>query len=177
MVEHGLFDYLVCSPQERLRDGEAERLGGLEIDDELECRPLLDRKIPWLRSLQDLVHIDRDTTVVSGAAVTVSQQASGLHPVLEAEYRRKMPFRCEACNASGLTGGEGVLEHDHRGSVLARRLLELRLELVGISHPEGLKLEPECACSCFRLSVLVRLQWAADIPEDGDASKAWYEFL
>jgi hypothetical protein len=38
----------------RWRNGEAERLGGLEVDDELELRSLLDGKIAGLCASQDL---------------------------------------------------------------------------------------------------------------------------
>jgi hypothetical protein len=34
------FNELICPPQQRRRDGEAERLGGFEVDDELEFRGL-----------------------------------------------------------------------------------------------------------------------------------------
>ena len=46
-------------------DSEAERPGGLEVDDEFECGRLLDRKISRLSSLQDAVDI------ASGAAKDV----------------------------------------------------------------------------------------------------------
>jgi hypothetical protein len=32
LVEHALLDDLVCPQQHRLRNGESERLGGLEVD-------------------------------------------------------------------------------------------------------------------------------------------------
>jgi hypothetical protein len=41
-VEHGLLDDLVRSPQHRRRDREAERLRGLEVNDQLELGGLLD---------------------------------------------------------------------------------------------------------------------------------------
>jgi hypothetical protein len=41
--------------QRRRRDGEAERLGGLEVDDELELGRLLDGEIGGLCALEDLV--------------------------------------------------------------------------------------------------------------------------
>src|SRR5215467_6250545 len=41
-------DHLICPRQERLRDRQAERLSGLEVDDQLELRRLLDEEIPRL---------------------------------------------------------------------------------------------------------------------------------
>ena len=40
-----LFDHLIRPRQQRRRDREAEGLGGLEVDDQLELRGLFDRKI------------------------------------------------------------------------------------------------------------------------------------
>src|SRR5882672_5674736 len=47
------FDDLVGAGEDRWRDGEAERLGGLEIDHQLEGRRLLDREIGGLGALED----------------------------------------------------------------------------------------------------------------------------
>ena len=52
-----LFDQLVGAQEEGLRDRQPERLGGLEIDDQLELRRLLDRKIGRLGTLQDSVDV------------------------------------------------------------------------------------------------------------------------
>src|SRR5881628_887952 len=48
-------DNLVRPQQHRLRDGQAERLGGLQIDDQLELRGLLDRQVRRLRALEDFI--------------------------------------------------------------------------------------------------------------------------
>jgi hypothetical protein len=48
LVEHALLDDLVRPQQERLRDRQAERLGGLEVDDQLELRGLLDGEVGGL---------------------------------------------------------------------------------------------------------------------------------
>jgi hypothetical protein len=45
--EGQLFDHLVGAGEERWRHNEAERSGGLEVDDKLEPRRLLDRQIRW----------------------------------------------------------------------------------------------------------------------------------
>jgi hypothetical protein len=42
-----LLDHLVGSDEQSLRNGEAERFGGLEIDHWLECCRLLYRKFAW----------------------------------------------------------------------------------------------------------------------------------
>src|SRR5215813_11754342 len=53
-----LFDDLVRSQQERRRDGEAEGLGGLQVDDESKLGWLLYRQISGLRALENLVHVN-----------------------------------------------------------------------------------------------------------------------
>src|SRR5512132_2329657 len=47
---------LIRPPQQRWRDGQAEGFGGLEVDDKLELRWLLDRQIAWLGALEDFVN-------------------------------------------------------------------------------------------------------------------------
>ena len=50
-------DHLIRPIQHRLRDRQADLLGRLEIDHQLELRRLLDRQIGRLGSLQDFVHV------------------------------------------------------------------------------------------------------------------------
>src|SRR5215471_2294234 len=57
-----LLNNLIGPQQQRLRDGEAKRLGGLEIDNQLELGGLLDGEIGRLRAFQNLVHVDRRAT-------------------------------------------------------------------------------------------------------------------
>src|SRR5262245_56961839 len=48
-----LFDDLVGPPQHRLRNGQPESLGGLQIDHQLKLRGLLDGKLRRLGTLED----------------------------------------------------------------------------------------------------------------------------
>src|SRR6202047_1339045 len=51
-----LFDHLVGAQKEGLRNVEAERFGGRQVDDQLELGRLLDRNVGGLRPLEDLVN-------------------------------------------------------------------------------------------------------------------------
>jgi hypothetical protein len=54
-----LLDDLVSAGEQRWRDSEAERIGGFEVDHQLELGWLLDRQVGGFRAFQDLVDEDR----------------------------------------------------------------------------------------------------------------------
>jgi hypothetical protein len=78
------FDDFVGADEDRLWHGEAERLGGLEIDNQLECGRLLDRQIGALGVLENLPGVDADLTVDRNEARPVvirpPAAASSRHP-------------------------------------------------------------------------------------------------
>src|SRR5215831_4582539 len=51
-----LLDHLIRPRQRRRRDRQAESLGGLEVDDQLELGWLLDGQVSGLRALEDPIH-------------------------------------------------------------------------------------------------------------------------
>jgi hypothetical protein len=50
-------DHLVGRGQQRFRDREAERFGGLEVDHKFQLSWLLDWQVGWLFTLEDAVDI------------------------------------------------------------------------------------------------------------------------
>src|SRR5262249_204796 len=73
---HGLLNDLI-RPQQRRRDREAERFGGLEVDDELELCGLFDGQIGWLGALENLVDVRRSAPKEIRNVRSIGHQASG----------------------------------------------------------------------------------------------------
>src|SRR5437667_1696388 len=74
---HNSFDDLVGAGEDRWWDRQAERRGGLEIDDQLEFRRLLDRQIGWLGALEDLPRVNALLAIGGRQARSVAEQAAG----------------------------------------------------------------------------------------------------
>src|SRR5215475_11961129 len=74
-----LLDHLVCPRQQRGRDGEAEGLGGLEVDDQLQPCGLLDREIGRVGALEDPIDIGGDPPEQGGRVAAIRHQATLFH--------------------------------------------------------------------------------------------------
>src|SRR5687767_3837148 len=71
-----LLDQLVRPQEQRPRKFQAERLRGLEVDDQLEARGLIDRQICGLRALQNLVDVPCRRSNRVGVVGPVGHQAA-----------------------------------------------------------------------------------------------------
>src|SRR5713226_4559923 len=72
----GLFDHLVGALLKMQRHVEAELLGGLEIDHQLELDRGLNGKLARLRALEDAIGIGRRAPKIVGLVSSVGQQAA-----------------------------------------------------------------------------------------------------
>ena len=73
-----LFDHLGCARKYRWRDGESEGLCDVEIDDELELRWLLYRKIGRLSPFEDSIHIGSGAPIKLGGLDRESHEPVGI---------------------------------------------------------------------------------------------------
>src|SRR5215470_3213535 len=93
-----LLDHLISAGQERRRNGQAERLGSLEVDHQLEFPRLLHRQVARLSALQNSVDIDGGTPPYMRAIWTIAQQASPLHPESVRIHSWQLCLRCQRDN-------------------------------------------------------------------------------
>src|SRR5262245_38740281 len=83
-----LFDHLVGAGEQRRRRLDAERLSGVEVDDQLDFRGLLDRQIAGLLAAQNAIDIGGGATNGVYRVGPVGDQAAVSGKVRQPIYRR-----------------------------------------------------------------------------------------
>ena len=76
-----LLDRLIRTREQGRRDGETERLRGFEVDNELVLGRRLHRKIGWLLSLENSIHVASRLPVLLDEVRSVSNEAAGRNDV------------------------------------------------------------------------------------------------
>jgi len=74
------FDHLVGAAEQRERHGEPERLGGPQVNDQLDFRELLDRQVRRPLALQNSAGVDAGRAVsvqTASTDISVAHQAAG----------------------------------------------------------------------------------------------------
>src|SRR5437773_1737657 len=98
---------MISSPnrQERIRDGEADRFGGLEIDDQLEPDRDFDRQIGWARALEAAKQRDELAALHSITSSAAACSVSGtVRPSACAVLRLITSSNCVGCR-TGISAG------------------------------------------------------------------------
>src|ERR1035441_5754424 len=90
-----LFDHLVGDGEHARRYGEAERLSGRAVDDELEFGRLQHRQVGGFRALEDAAGIDADLMKRIREVGSVAHQSTGLNIITNRISRRNSFARCQ----------------------------------------------------------------------------------
>src|SRR5207247_9675913 len=93
-----LFNHLVGNSKHAWGNRQAERLGGLEVDDELELAGLLHWQIRRLGTFQYFVHITGSTPIQVRIVRSVGHLATGRSMLSEPIHSRQTAFVCEVCD-------------------------------------------------------------------------------
>src|SRR6267142_5391789 len=81
-------DHLIRPPQQRRRDCQPERLGGLEVDHQLELRGLLDGQVAGLGTLENLAYVGRGAPPHIRNLRAIGHKAPSIDKIPEWEHCR-----------------------------------------------------------------------------------------
>src|SRR5262249_57991546 len=107
-------DHLVGERQQPVWNLEAERLGGLEVEDKLQCCWSHDRQFGGLRAPDDLPGIDADLTVDVAQARPIAHQPTGTDELAPFICYRQAIFGRQSHDAVTAGPGEGRASAEQR---------------------------------------------------------------
>src|SRR6516165_9584762 len=81
------FDHLVGAQQKSRRYIEVDRLGGLEVEDRLELRRLLDWQVAGFSAFENFVHVSGSATKHVRKVYGIGYQAAGYRELAESDRR------------------------------------------------------------------------------------------
>jgi len=111
-----LTQYLVRSEQQRWRDRQTERLGGLDVDHQLELYRSLDGQIVRCRTLEDAIGIARRACNIIEEVIPVRQQPAHFNEVAKRLDRRK-PVASRQCRYLCTLGDQERIRHDDKTTI------------------------------------------------------------
>src|ERR1700738_4318724 len=170
-IAQELLDHLVGDREEPRRKGQAERLGGLEVDSELELGWLLHRQVRGLGALEDLVNVAGGTPKQVNKIYPVGHEAAGCHKFPKSMNRRQLVRGREICNELPISERERVFDRNQSVRSLPSCSFECAIEVVRASNLQGVDLYRQGLTRCPRFFEDKRGIRIGRIPKDGDASK------
>jgi hypothetical protein len=126
-----------------LRDGEAERLGGFEIDDQLDLHRLLDWQIGGAGTFEDFAGVDASQARSVGKVGSVAHKAAGRGELAPCVNRRHRVTGRESYDLSATASQERIAGDDKRARSKLDKLRESSVDLAGAARRQDMQLRPE----------------------------------
>src|SRR5215470_15841405 len=100
MLDAPLLDHLIGPCQQRRRNGQAQSLRGLEVDDEFESSRLLNRKVSGLDAFENFVDVTSSAPPIIYEARPIGHESPGVRAfAIQVNSWEHVIFR-EGCNLS-----------------------------------------------------------------------------
>src|SRR5262249_16551813 len=129
-----LFNDLVRLSGEVGRHFDAERLGGLEVDDELKFGGLNYRQVPWFLALENPPGIDAGLTIALADVGTIAYQAAGQRVFTLVGHRGDSVSRRQSDYSIALTVEERIRADQHRSGLQLHRTCKCRIDFALITR-------------------------------------------
>jgi hypothetical protein len=135
-----LLDHLIRPLQEGGRDGQAERLRSLEVDDQLELLGLLDGQVGGIGAPDNPVHVAPDAPIEIRLMCPVGHKATGVYMSPHAVHGGQTALGREACKSGSMKEGHRVCQDQDGPGSFPSHCREGLIQLLGSSHLHDLKL-------------------------------------
>src|SRR5262249_16227331 len=141
-------------------------LGGLEVDDKLELRGLLDGQVGGLRALEDLAHEGGAAPPEISQARPVRDEAPGLCILPSAVCCWQTTPRCQFCEPRSVELKHGVWHNDECPYALFGHRRECAVELGGTAGLQELQLQSQRPGGALHVSYRERVERIGRIRQD-----------
>src|SRR6266446_6582357 len=147
-----LFDHLVSEREQRRRYFEAERLGSLEVDHELEFGGLHNRQVGGFGAFEDFAGVDAALTSSVDRAGAVAQQATCRCELTREVHYRDCMAGCERHDLIAATTEERIVRDDQCTGALLDKGRECRVDVVRRGGPHDIDLLPDHSSRFLKLA-------------------------
>src|SRR5207245_9287375 len=137
-------DDLVCPRQHRWWDRQSERLGGFEVDDQLELGGLFDGEVGGLCAFEDLVDVGCRASNLVVKVHRIGHEAACLNKLPLSPYRRYLALGREVHEGFSILSCQKTRGPEKRVGALPGHGDKGALEPARSSHLEWLQCKTQC---------------------------------